>query len=346
MESHSLPRNVSRYFDKGGSNVATIKDVAKLAGVSIASVSKYLNGGNLRQSNIDAIRNAIDALDYRVNPCARGLKMQRSRSIGILLPDMSAPFYGNVVTALDKTLRSHGYHSLISCYGSNHGLERDNLKFLLSNGIDGLVYIPEDLSAEEFYELTENCNVPTVQVDRVIQGVETDAVVVDNADAMYSAVTHLIGKGHKRIAMIAGPKSVFTAKERQVGYLRALSDNGLLFDDELFISEQNEFATGYRGCEALLKLPVPPTAVITTNYDITMGLVTAIRERGLRIPEDLDVFGFDCVDICTMMKPPLPVIHQPEQEIGQTAATFLVERLSGYNQETRNVRLKCKVVIK
>ena len=326
--------------------MATIKDVAKLAGVSIASVSKYLNGGNLRQSNIDAIRNAIDALDYRVNPCARGLKMQRSRSIGILLPDMSAPFYGNVVTALDKTLRSHGYHSLISCYGSNHGLERDNLKFLLSNGIDGLVYIPEDLSAEEFYELTENCNVPTVQVDRVIQGVETDAVVVDNADAMYSAVTHLIGKGHKRIAMIAGPKSVFTAKERQVGYLRALSDNGLLFDDELFISEQNEFATGYRGCEALLKLPVPPTAVITTNYDITMGLVTAIRERGLRIPEDLDVFGFDCVDICTMMKPPLPVIHQPEQEIGQTAATFLVERLSGYNQETRNVRLKCKVVIK
>lgn len=326
--------------------MATIKDVAKLAGVSIASVSKYLNGGNLRQSNIEAIRNAIDALDYRVNPCARGLKMQRSRSIGILLPDMSAPFYGNVVTALDKTLRSHGYHSLISCYGSNHGLERDNLKFLLSNGIDGLVYIPEDLSAEEFYELTENCNVPTVQVDRVIQGVETDAVVVDNADAMYSAVTHLIGKGHKRIAMIAGPKSVFTAKERQVGYLRALSDNGLLFDDELFISEQNEFATGYRGCEALLKLPVPPTAVITTNYDITMGLVTAIRERGLRIPEDLDVFGFDCVDICTMMKPPLPVIHQPEQEIGQTAATFLVERLSGYNQETRNVRLKCKVVIK
>lgn len=326
--------------------MATIKDVAKMAGVSIASVSKYINGGHLRDSNAQAIRDAIDALDYRVNPYARGLKMQRGRSIGILLPDMSAPFYGNVVTALDKTLRSYGYHSLISCYGSNHGLERDNLKFLLSNGIDGLVYIPEDLSADEFYELTENCNIPTIQVDRVIQGVETDTVVVDNADAMYSAVSYLINKGHRRIAMIAGPKSVFTAKERQVGYLRALSDNGLLFDDELVISQQNEFATGYLGCEALLKLSSPPTAIITTNYDITMGLVTAIRERGLRIPEDLDVFGFDCVDICTMMKPPLPVIHQPEQEIGQTAANYLVQRLTGYNQETRNVRLKCKVVIK
>ena len=326
--------------------MATIKDVAKLAGVSIATVSKYVNGGHLRNGNAEAVRSAIAELDYRVNPYARSLKMQRSRSIGILLPDMSAPFYGKVVTALDKTLRAHGYHSLISCYGSNHGLERDNLKFLLSTGIEGLIYIPEDLSADEFQELTENCGIPTVQVDRVIQGIETDSVLVDNADAMYSAVTYLIGKGHTRIAMIAGPKSVFTAKERQVGYLRALSDNGLFFDDELVISQQNEFATGYLGCEALLKLADPPTAIITTNYDITMGLVTAIRERGLRIPEDLDVFGFDCVDICTMMKPPLPVIHQPEQEIGQTAANYLVQRLSGDRQEPKITQLKCSVVIR
>lgn len=326
--------------------MATIKDVAKMAGVSIATVSKYINGGHLRQNNAEAIRTAIHALDYRANPYARGLKAQRSRSIGILLPDMSAPFYGNVVTALDKTLRANGYHCLISCYGANHGLERDNLKFLLSNGIDGLIYFPEDLSADEFRELTENCGIPTVQVDRIIQGVDTDAVLVDNADAMYAAVSYLIDKGHKRIAMIAGPKSVFTAKERQVGYLRALSDNGLLFDDELVISQKNEFATGYLGCEKLLSLRNPPTAIITTNYDITLGLVTAIRERGLRIPEDLDVFGFDCVNICTMMKPPLPVIHQPEQEIGQTAANYLVQRLSGYNREARVAQLKCQLVIR
>ena len=100
-----------------------------MAGVSVSTVSKYINGGNLRQENVDAICNAIAALDYRVNPFARGLKAQRNRSIGILLPDMAAPFYGSVVMALDKTLREYGYHSLISCYGSNHGLERDNLRF-------------------------------------------------------------------------------------------------------------------------------------------------------------------------------------------------------------------------
>ena len=324
--------------------MATIKDVARLAGVSMSTVSKYINGGNVRRENIEPIRLAIDSLDYRVNPFARSLKSQRSRSIGILLPNMTAPFYGNVVTALDKALRFHGYHTIISCYGSNHGLERDNLKFLISNGVDGLVYIPEDLSADEFQELTENYSIPTVQIDRMIRGVDTDAVLVDNADAMYCAVSHLIQNGHKRIAMITGPKSVYTAKERQIGYLRALSDHDLIFDDELVISLENEFGTGYHGFDTLSKLPTPPTAIVTTNYDITLGLVTAIRERGLRIPEDFDVFGFDCLEICTMLKPPLPVIHQPEQGIGQTAAELLLQRLNGYNGEPRVKQLKCRIV--
>lgn len=323
--------------------MATIKDVARMAGVSLSTVSKYINGGNVRGENADAIRNAIRALDFRVNPFARSLKTQRSRSIGILLPDISAPFFGAVVTALDRTLREQGYHSLISCYSSNHAMERDNLHFLISAGIDGLVYVPEDLSAEEYYELTANYNVPMVQMDRMIQGVDSDTVLVDNADAVYSATAGLIQKGHRRIAMISGPKYVFTAKERQVGYLRALSDHNILFDDTLFISDENTFATGYNGCRALLGLENRPTAVITTNYDITIGLITAARERGLHIPDDIDVFGFDRVDVCTMMKPPLPVIHQPEQLLGQTAAKYLIQRLEGYTGESRLTRLKCRI---
>ncbi len=323
--------------------MATIKDVAKQAGVSVSTVSKYINGGHLRGNNADAIAKAIADLDFRVNPFARSLKTQRGRSIGILLPNMTAPFYGAVVNALDKTLRENGYHTLISCYGANHGLERDNLHFLITNGIDGLVYIPEDISAEEFHELTQTLSIPMVQIDRVIQGVEADAVIVNNTDAQCQAVTRLIEKGHRRIAAITGPKSVFTAKERQVGYLRALSDQGILYDDQLFISGDNDFATGYRGLDTLMQLSDPPTAVIATNHDITIGLVTAARERGIRIPDQLDIFGFDCVEIFTMMRPPLPVVHQPEQEIGQTAAQYLLERLEGYAGPARITRLKCKL---
>ena len=324
--------------------MSTIKDVARMANVSVSTVSKYINGGTVRSENAQAIRQAIDALDFRVNPFARGLKTQRNRSIGILLPDMTAPFFGSVVSALDKTLREHGYHSLISCYSSNHGLERDNLRFLLTNGIDGLIYMPEDLSAGEFFELTASSDVPIVQVDRNIQGVDSDCVLIQNAAAAHMAVSRLVERGHRRIATITGPKSVYTAKERQVGYLRALSDIGIPYDDSLFISGQNTFATGYRGLEKLMALPEPPTAVFSTNYDITMGLVTAARERSLRIPEDLDIFGFDCADVCAMMKPPLPVVHQPEAEMGRLAAQYLIDRLNGFSGPSRVIQLECKIL--
>jgi len=326
--------------------MATIKDVAQMAGVSMSTVSKYINGGNVRPEHARRIAASIEALDFRVNPFARSLKTQRSRSVGILLPDITAPFYGAVITALDRALREHGYHTIISCYSSNHGLERDNLRYLISYGIDGLIYIPEDLSAEEFYELTAHRNVPVVQVDRMIQGVDSDTVLVDNADIVYQAVSGLVQRGHRRVAIVTGPKSVFTAKERQVGYLRALSDHGVLYDDELFISDDNAFATGYRGCKALMSLEDRPTAILSTNYDITLGLITAAREMGLRIPEDVEILGFDCVEVCTMMTPPLPVIHQPEQLIGQTAAAYLLERVNGCAGDARVIRLKCELVAK
>ena len=131
--------------------------------------------------------------------------------------------------------------------------------------------------------------------------------------------------------------------KRLIGYLRALSDRGIVYDDQLVISQQNEFATGYRGFEALMKLSDRPTAVFTTNHDITMGFLTAAREQGMRIPEDIDIFGFDCVEICSMMNPPLPVVHQPEAEIGAMAAGYLIQRLEGYTGDPRVIKLKCKL---
>ncbi len=325
--------------------MATIKDVARMAGVSMSTVSKYINGGNVRADKTDAIRTAIETLEYRVNPFARSLKARRSRSVGILLPDISAPFFGTVITALDKTLREAGYHSLICCYSANHSLEREKLQYLISTGIDGLIYIPEDLSAEEYYELTANCNIPLVQIDRMIQGVTSDTVLVNNADAVYQATEELIRRGHRQIGLISGPKFVFSAKERQVGFLRALSDNGILFDNALFFSNDHSFATGYQGCEELLRLENKPTAIVSTNYDITLGLVAAIHDKGLRIPEDIDVFGFDCVDICRMLKPPLPVVYQPEALMGQTAAQYLMQRLEGYSGPPRMTRLNCSLTL-
>lgn len=324
--------------------MATIKDVARMAGVSVSTVSKYINGGNVRPENVEPIRRAIETLEFRVNPFARSLKTQRSRYIGILLPSITAPFFGSVVEALDKKLREHGYHSLISCYASSPGLERDNLQFLLGNGIDGLVYVPEDVTADVFYELTANSGIPVVQVDRKIQGVTSDTVLVNNTEATYQAVTRLIQNGHRRVAILTGPKSVSSARERLMGYVTALSDCGILYDDSLVISATNEFAAGYRGFDTLMQLPQPPTAIFATNYDITLGLITAARERGVTIGKDMEFFGFDCVEVCTMMQPPLPVVHQPERDIGTTAAQYLIDRLGGYTGEARITRLPCRLM--
>lgn len=323
--------------------MATIKDVARMAGVSQSTVSKYINGGQVRPANLESIRKAISALDYRVNPFARSLKTQRSHSAGILLPTLSVPFYSQIFTALDKVLRENGYHTIISCYSSDHGLERDYFNFLLSTGVDGLIYLPENLTSDEFLEITANRGVPVIQVDRAIPGVPADTVLTDNTESSLQAVDHLIRCGHRRIAAISGPGSIQTARERIAGYLRALEENGILYDDSLVVRGELAFATGYQGFIEMMALPAPPTAIFSTNSDITIGVITAARERGVNIPNDVTVFGYDCVDVCSMMTPSLPVVHQPEQAIGRTAADWLIRRLEGDDSPPRTVRLKSTI---
>ena len=324
--------------------MTTIKDVARLAGVSPSTVSKYINGGSVRKENIASIRSAIARLDYRVNPIARSLKPRRSLSVGILLPSLAAPFFSSVFMASDRVLRERGYHSMISCYYADHGLERDYLSYLMNTGADGLIYVPENLTAEEFQELTAHRDIPVVQVDRMIPGVDSDTVLSENKKSACLAVSRLTAKGHRRIALVGGPSSVQTAKERLAGYLQALELNGILYDGTLVFSGELSFAFGYQSFGELMDSAMPPTAIFSTNHDITMGVITAARERGLRIPEEVDVFGFDCVDVCAVMSPPLPVVYQPEEEMGRLAAAYLMERLDGYSGEPRRTRLPCKLV--
>ena len=248
--------------------MTTIKDVARLAGVSPSTVSKYINGGSVRKENIASIRSAIARLDYRVNPIARSLKTRRSYSVGILLPSLAAPFFSSVFMASDRVLRERGYHSMISCYYADHGLERDYLSYLMNAGADGLIYVPENLTAEEFQELTAHRDIPVVQVDRMIPGVDSDTVLSENKKSACLAVSRLTAKGHRRIALVGGPSSVQTAKERLAGYLQALELNGILYDGTLVFSGELSFAFGYQSFGELMDSAVPPTAIfppITTS---------------------------------------------------------------------------------
>ncbi len=324
--------------------MATIKDVAQRANVSVSTVSKYINGGEVRPQKAEAVRQAIEELDYKVNPFARMLKTRKSYSVGVLLPALSAPFFGNMFAVMEQQFRQEGYHCTIACYSASHGLERDYLKYLISTGIDGLVYIPERLTAGEYWELTMGRAIPLVQLDRMIPDVDTDTVLTDNVDASCEAVSWLLDQGHSRVAAIMGSMSAFTARERLAGYLRALERRNIPYDDALVVEGQFDFVTGYQGFEQLMALPVRPTAILTTNYDTTIGLLTAARERGVRIPEDVGVFGYDCADVFSMMSPTLPTVQQPEQEMGRMAAELLLRRLNGWKGPPRMVRLKSLLV--
>lgn len=325
--------------------MSTIRDVAKHANVSVATVSKYLNGGHVREQKELAIQAAMQELEYQINPYAKSLRTRRSMAAGILLPSALTPFFSNMLQSLDASLRRAGYQTLVSFYRPDHGIEREKLQFLSRAGIDALAYTPENITAGEFQDIFSAGSMPVVLIDRMIAGIQTaDAVLVDSAAAVQAAVGRLIDRQHRRIAIINGPPSVFTAKERMAGYLHALSEHAIAYDPDYVQSGEYAMRTGYQGFLKLMSLPQPPTAIITMNYDLTLGALTAAQERSVRIPEEIALFGFDCSDICNVIASPIPIIQQPEQALGSQTAQFLLERMNGYTGPARLAKLHAAII--
>ncbi len=190
--------------------MSTIKDVARRTGLSLSTISKYLNGGNVREENRLAIDAAIEELDYSVNVFARSLKANRSMTIGVLLPTISSPFFGRVVAAMEPVLRRSGYECFVCSYDFDREQELKKLEFLARYHVDGIVYVPENVTAGEVRARVGA--IPVVLIDRSLDQADYDTVVVDNLNAVYMAIELLIGRGHRRIGLIAGPQTISTAR--------------------------------------------------------------------------------------------------------------------------------------
>jgi DNA-binding LacI/PurR family transcriptional regulator len=320
--------------------MSTIKDVSEYTGLSVATISKYLNGAAVRAKNRDLIDAAVKALDYQVNPFARSLKTRKSNTVGALLPALNAPFFGNMLAAIDGALRKAELNLVISCYDMDEALERKKLEAFMNGGIDGLIYAPEHVDKAAYERITAKRGIPVVMVDRIIAELSVDTVLLGNSQAIYAAAEQLISKGHARIGFITGQPDIFTAAERQMGLERALGDYNIAIDTGLIKHGSYTVSDGYRLFNELLELPSPPTAVITGNYDLTLGAITAAKDKGITLPYDLDFFGFDCTEVCRLMNPPLPTIEQPERKIGELAAQYIMERLDGEASPPRLTRLK------
>lgn len=322
--------------------MSTIKDVAKLTGLSLATISKYLNGGTVRNENRRRIEAAVNELGYRVNRNARSLKTNRTMTIGVVVPTLSVPFFGSVLSSLDQVLRASGYTSFVCSYDFERNLELEKLRVLCNNNVDGIVLVAQHVSAEELNEIrnSRGQEMPMVLVDRTIPGFTCDSIVIDNLNATYGAVEQLINAGHRHIGIIVGPLDISTANERMIGYRRALEDYGIaanagagadteLPDDGMIQIGRYDFESGYRKFNHFMDMANPPTALCVTNYDMTMGAVTAAHERNIILGKDIGFVGFDAVDLCRIASPPLSIVEQPTELMGQRAGELLLKRMAG-----------------
>ena len=320
--------------------MSTIKDVSKYTGLSLATISKYLNGGNVRDENRQSIDEAVRALGYRVNRNARSLKTNRTMTIGVVMPTLSVPFFGSVISALDQTLRGAGYTSFVCSYDFDRDLELEKLRVLSNNNVDGIVLAAQYVSAEELNEIrnARGVEMPIVLVDRTIPNFVCDSIVIDNLNATYGAVEQLINAGHRNIGIIVGPLDISTANERMVGYRRALKDYGIIPGGEktadgepgsMIQFGKYDFESGYRLFNHFMDMEQPPTALCVTNYDMTLGAATAAHERNIVLGKDIGFVGFDAVDLCRIVTPPLSIVEQPAELMGQKAGEVLLKRLAG-----------------
>lgn len=308
---------------------ATIKDIARETGLGLATISSYLNGGNVREKNRIKIEAAIEKLHFEVNEVARGLKTNRTKTIGIILPELNNIFFSEIITAAEDLLRSHGYATMICDCRSDVKREEEAAEFLLHRRVDGLIMMPTGAEKKVFQRFKRSGK-PIVLIDRRMEDGDCDCVLVDNEGAAYNAVNYLVKKGHQKIGMITGPAGVYTARERQNGYQQAmakLEKSGKEPEAKLMARGDYTIAGGARAMRKLYEENPEMTAVFISNYEMTVGAMMEINDLGIKVPEQLSVIGFDNEDFARAIVPRLSIVTQPTQEIGQAAAKLLLSHL-------------------
>lgn len=305
---------------------ATIKDIAKATGLGLATISSYLNGGNVREQNRVKIEQAIEELHFEVNEVARGLKTNRTRMIGIVIPELNNIFYAEIITEVEDVLRSHGYAALICDCRTDEQREAEAIEFLYHRRVDGLLMIPSGKKSSGIQKFLK-AKKPVVLIDRMLKHVDCDCVLVDNEGAARGAVRRLARAGHRRIGMIAGPEDIYTAEERFRGYRLELEDAGLPVQDSLVVRGDYTISGGMRAIKKLVLENPGMSAVFISNYEMTLGAVIELNELGIQIPRELSLIGFDNVEFARASIPKLSIVTQPTREIGCKAAERMLMRL-------------------
>ena len=311
---------------------ATMKDIARQTGLGLATISSYFNGGNVREKNRIKIEAAIEELHYEVNEVARGLKTNATRTIGVVIPELNNTFCAEIITGMEDVLRSHGYATIVCDCRTDRKLEQEAVEFLIRRRVDGIINMPVDEEGKHLRKF-QKTGKPIVLIDRRIQGISCDSVLVDNRKAAEDAVQCFIKNGHRNIGIIGGPEGIFTAQERLSGYSKALKEAGIPIRGSLIFHGDYTIQGGVRGLEKLVRSNPDMTAVFVTNYEMTMGAMIGVNELGIKIPEQLSMIGFDNLQFARACNPKLTIVSQPTDGIAREVARIMLEHLENGKQE-------------
>jgi LacI family transcriptional regulator len=335
---------------------ASSKDVARQAGVSIATVSHVINGTRfVTDETRQKVLDAIDALNYRPNAVARGLATNFTHKIGLVISEITNPFFTAAARGIEDAVLDYRYSIVLCNTDENPEREEDGLHLLATQQIDGLIIAPTGVRCATLLVLAAS-GVPVVQLDRSSPGLVAPLVGVNNEEGAYQAIRYLIGLGHRRIACLINLDVISTQSERLKGWERALREADLPVDEALIVradprfygvlpgeagslslvepaAQRQKMPSAYEVLQGLLKLPQRPSAIFVASNQLTLGTLYAFRECGLRCPEEISLISFDDHDWAPLFSPPLTVVRQPTYQLGQAAAQLLMQMINGESVE-------------
>jgi LacI family transcriptional regulator len=314
--------------------MVTIKDVARAAGVSVATVSRVYNGSDLvREQTTARVREVAQRLGYSPHGAARSLITSRTNTLGVLLPDLYGEFFSEVIRGIDQTARRHRYHLLVS---SSHAARPEIEAALRSmrGRVDGLVVMWPDMDSETAVRNLP-AGFPLVLLNSPVDAESFDVIRIANFDGAYAMVRHLVDLGHRRIAIIRGVAGNFDSEERVRGYHAALADAGLSAPAEYDVSGDFNETAAFHATTELLRADPRPTAIFAANDAMAIGAISALREAGLRVPDDVAVGGFDDIPMARYLDPPLSSVHVDISALGELATLRLISALQDKEHHQR-----------
>ncbi len=325
----------------------TISDVARRAGVSPVTVSRVINNAeNVSAATREKVRQAIEAMGYVPSGVAQSLRSKRTRSLALLVPDITNVFWTTVARGVEDAAQSRGYSVLLCNTDENTAKQLRYLDVVISQRVDGVIVAPYDSDAQGLDKLRHR-DIPTVVIDRRVEGWEVDTVNGDSISGARALVGHLVALGHRRIAVISGPVNTSTAEDRVMGYCIALAEAGLPVDPALIKRGEFRAGSGELLANELLNEAGRPTAIFATNNAIAMGVLDALDRRGLRVPQDMALVCFDDMPDISHFFPFLTVAIQPAYEMGLNAAQLLLSRLDAeVSLQPRHVVLPTRLIIR